>query len=122
MDLANVNDHQQAKLLFDEYNIPYKIITRGENKGMLRVKPLRPADRYNLLQTKFKLEQAGLNEIADHGRCFRDAEDNTVVMFSPYNICQLPSNCSWLIISDYSIYGMGTKTFIAIIPNEDTHT
>ena len=33
MELARVNDHLSAKLFFEEFNIPYEVISRGENKG-----------------------------------------------------------------------------------------
>ncbi len=41
MRIASVNDHAQAKLFFDEFNIPYEVVTEGQNKGKLRVKPNR---------------------------------------------------------------------------------
>ena len=86
MELANVNHYAQVKLLFDEYNIPYEIITRGQNKGKLRVKPLRNTDRFNLIETKTRLENAGFDYIVDHSNCFRDADDNTICTFSPYTV------------------------------------
>ena len=60
MKLANVNNYDQARHFFDEYNIPYEVITRGENKGKLRVKPLREKDHFNLIETEYRLKDAGL--------------------------------------------------------------
>ena len=115
MELANVNNYAQAKLLFDEYNIPYEIITRGQNKGKLRVKPLRNTDRFNLIETKTRLENAGFDYIVDHSNCFRDADDNTICTFSPYTLEEVPEGITWIKMSDYSIYGMGTKTIVVIV-------
>ena len=69
MELAIVNNYAQAKLFFDEYNIPYEIITRGQNKGKLRVKPLRNTDRFNLIETESRLKNAGFGNIVDHSNC-----------------------------------------------------
>ena len=42
--LALINNHEDGKRFFETYNIPYQIITRGENKGKLRVKATRYSD------------------------------------------------------------------------------
>ena len=42
--LALINDHEAGKLFFETYNIPYQVITRGENKGKLRMKATRSSD------------------------------------------------------------------------------
>ena len=115
MVLAKVNDHDQAKLFFEEFNIPYEVITRGENKGRLRVKPVRSVDGRNLLEAKRKLEAASLGYIVDHMNCFRDEEDRTVCTFSPYTADAVPYGTDWLEMSDYSIYGMWTKTFVIVV-------
>ena len=115
MKLANVNNYDQARHFFDEYNIPYEVITRGENKGKLRVKPLREKDRFNLIETEYRLKDAGLGRIVDHKNCFRDANDNTVCTFSPYTVDRVPEGITWLKMSEYSIYGMCTKTFVVIV-------
>ena len=86
MELANVNNYDQVKLFFEEFNIPYEAIKRDENKGKLRVKPLRSKDRFNLIESESRLKNAGLGYIVDHGNCFRDAHDNTVCTFSPYGV------------------------------------
>ena len=90
MELAIVNDYDQAKLFFDEFNIPYETIMRGQNKGKLRVKPLRKKDGLNLIETKRRLEDMGLGRIVDHSNCFRDANDNTICTFSPYTERYVP--------------------------------
>ena len=117
MKLAYVNNYAQAKLFFEEFNIPYEVITRGENKGKLRVKPVRRIDFFNLLDTERRLQDAGLDYIVDHKNYFRDADDNTVCTFSPYTAGSLPEGVPWLKMSDYSIYGMCTKTFVVVVPS-----
>lgn len=57
MKPAYVNDYAVAKLFFDEFNIPYEIVTRGENKGTLRVKPIREKDRANQFQSDATAER-----------------------------------------------------------------
>lgn len=116
MKLANVNNHAQAKMFFEEFNIPYEIITRGENKGKLRVKPVRSVDFFNLVEAERRLQNAGLDYLVDHKNYFRDADDNTVCTFSPYTADRLPEGVPWLKMSNYSIYGMYTKTFVVVVP------
>lgn len=115
MKIANVNDYEQAKLFFDEFNIPYEVVTRGENKGKLRVKPNREKDRYNLFEAEKRLQNAGLGHIVDHSRYFRDADDNTVCTFSPYDLHPNMEGVPWLKVSDHSIYGCGTRTYVVTI-------
>lgn len=112
MKLANVNDHEAAKRFFDEFDIPYEVISRGENKGKLRVRPVRERDREKIYKAKGMLEQYGLEVVCDHSNVFRDRKDNAVVTFSPYNISYLPAGIDWLEMSGSSIYGMGTKTYV----------
>lgn len=57
MKPAYVNDYAAAKLFFDEFSIPYEIVTRGENKGTLRVKPIREKDRANQFQSDATAER-----------------------------------------------------------------
>lgn len=117
MKLAIVNDYSQAKLFFDEFNIPYEMITRGKNKGKLRVKPLRDIDRINAAESASRLKDAGLGHFVDHRNCFRDADDNTICTFSPYTANRIPEGITWLKMSEYSIYGMFTKTFVVVMPS-----
>ena len=83
--LALINNHEDGKLFFETYNIPYQVITRGENKGKLRVKATRSSDGQAVLDARKKLEYAGYGFLADHSNVFRDEDDRTVVTFSPYN-------------------------------------
>ena len=115
MELAIVNDYDQARRFFEEYNIPYEIITRGENKGKLRVKQLRNKDRFNLIESESRLKNMGLGYIVDHKNCFRDANDNTICTFSPYTTDRVPDGITWLKMSEFSIYGMCTKTFVIVV-------
>jgi len=112
MELARVNDHLSAKLFFEEFNIPYEVISRGENKGKLRVKQIREKDRQKIYQAMDRLKQYGLEAVCDHINVFRDKDDRTVVTFSPYGINSKPAGIAWLEMSDHSIYGNWTKTFV----------
>lgn len=42
--LALINNHEDGKIFFGTYNIPYQVITRGANSGKLRVKQPRSYD------------------------------------------------------------------------------
>ena len=57
----------------------------------------------------------GFGNIVDHSNCFRDADDNTVCTFNPYTMDRVPEGITWIKMSDYSIYGMCTKTFVVIV-------
>ena len=103
MELARVNNYDQARLFFEEFNIPYELITRGENKGKLRVKPLRRTDLFNQFEAEKRLQNAGLDYLIDHKNYFRDADDNTVCTFSPYTADRVPEGIPWIKVSDYSI-------------------
>ena len=83
--LALINNHEAGKPFFETYNIPYQVITRGENKGKLRVKVTRSLDGQAVLDARKELEYAGYGFLADHSNVFRDEDDRTVVTFSPYN-------------------------------------
>ena len=118
MELANVNNQEDAKILFEKYNIPYSVTSRGVNKGMLRVKNARQIDAQRARTLREELTATNSGHLCDHCNTFRDGNDNTVVTFSPYGLgghgggsVQLGS---WEIeISDLSIYGYGTKTVVA---------
>ena len=124
--LANVNDYEQAYYFFQEYNIPFEIITRGPNKGGLRVKPAREIDGMNAIKARSMiaktgiLEQPGFEMFCDHAKFFRDAEDNTVCTFSPYHCSRVPGELERIgvTMSEYSIYGMWTRTFVLVMRNE----
>ena len=112
--LALINNHEDGKLFFETYNIPYQIITRGENKGKLRVKSTRSSDGQAVLDARKELEYAGYGFLADHSNVFRDEDDRTVVTFSPYNavprVIDIPGYD--VEVSDFSIYSYGTKTIV----------
>lgn len=112
MKLANVNDHEAAKRFFDEFDISYEVISRGKNKGKLRVRPVRETDRLKIYKAEDMLKEYGLEVICDHSNVFRDREDNAVVTFSPYNIDYHPAGIDWLEMSGDSIYGMWTRTYV----------
>lgn len=113
-ELARINNHEAGKLFFEAYNIPYQVITRGENKGKLRVKTIRSSDRQAVLDAKKELEYAGYKSLCDHSNVFRDEADKSVVTFSPYNVTsrviEMPGYD--VEISGYSIYSYGTKTIV----------
>jgi hypothetical protein len=116
-EVVHVNNVEEAKRFFDAYNIQYEIISRGENKGMLRTRRTREKDSYVLLEVRRQLEDAGLGAVCDHSNVFRDANDRTVVTFSPYHLLPLATLEQYLYgydveISDYSIYGYGTRTIV----------
>lgn len=112
--LAYVNDYQEAKRFFDEFNIPYEVITEGESKGRLLVNEIKPEGRSWLLAAEDRLRKSRLSVICDHSNEFLDRDGNVIITFSPYNISELPPHRPWLKMSDYSIYGHGTKTFVVL--------
>lgn len=116
--LALINNHEQGKLFFEAYNIPYQVITRGENKGKLRVKVTRSSDGQAVLDARKELEYVGYGYRIDHSNVFRDEDDRTVVTFSPYHDIS-PDTVGEIYlpgydveVSDLSIYGYGTKTVV----------
>ena len=113
--LALISNHEAGTLFFETYNIPYQVITRGENKGKLRVKAARSSDGGQaVLDARKELEYAGYGFLADHSNVFRDEDDRTVVTFSPYNAVPKVINVPGydVEVSDYSIYSYGTKTIV----------
>lgn len=112
--LALINNHEDGKLFFEAYNIPYQVITRGENKGKLRVKTTRSSDGQAVLDARKELEYAGYGLLCDHSNVFRDEDDNPVVTFSPYHgvpsVVEVPGYD--VEISELSIYSYGTKTVV----------
>lgn len=83
--LALINNHEDGKLFFDTYNIPYQIITRGTNAGKLRVKQSRSYDSSKVLEVRRLLTEQGYGILCDHSNVFRDENERTVVTFSPYH-------------------------------------
>lgn len=112
--LALINNYEAGKHFFETYNIPYEIITRGENKSKLRVKATRSSDGQAVLDARKALEYAGYGFLADHSNVFRDEDDRPVVTLSPYSavpkVIDVPGYN--VEISNLSIYSYGTKTIV----------
>lgn len=83
--LALINNHEDGKLFFDTYNIPYQVITRGINAGKLRVKQPRAYDSSKVLEVRRLLTEQGYGILCDHSNVFRDEDDRTVVTFDCVN-------------------------------------
>lgn len=117
MVLASVNQQEEARLFFNEYDIPFQITASGQNKGKLRVLPMCSKDRKILMDVKKILKENGLDWVVDHSNVFRDENDNTVVTFSPYqDVRQLGGIMIGgfeFTYSERSIYGYGTYTVVA---------
>lgn len=113
--VADVNNHEEAKEFFDTFNIPYEVAASGKNKGKVLVKKIRAYDSNAILQARDLLTEHGYGSLCDHGNVFRDADDWPVVTFNPYirppySGFELPGY--EVIISDYSIYSFGTPTVV----------
>ena len=50
--LALINNHEDGKIFFDTYNIPYQVITRGTDVGKLRVKQPQSYDSSKVLEVR----------------------------------------------------------------------
>lgn len=116
--LVLINNHEDGKLFFDTYNIPYRVISRGANAGRLRVKQPRSYDSSKVLELRRLLTEQGYGILCDHSNVFCDEDDWTVVTFSPYHDIS-PDIAEEIFlpgydveISDLSIYGYGTKTVV----------
>ena len=114
-----INNPEEAKLFFAEYDIPYKEIKEGEDKGKLLVKPVPMSDGVQVLEVEKRLQRSRLHIVTDHSNVFLDRNNDVIVTFSPYNIYELPPRRPWLEMSDYSIYGNGTKTFVVRVKREE---
>ena len=113
--VADVNNHEEAKELFETFNIPYEVAASGRNKGKVLVKKIRQFDRNAIVQMRELPTNYGYGSLCDHANVFRDANDWPVVTFSPYTRppyrgFELPGY--EVIISDYSIYSFGTPTVV----------
>ena len=117
MVLANVNDQEESRHFFNEYDIPFQITKRGENKGKLRILPVRDKDRRMLADVKSVLKNEDYGWAIDHTNIFRDYNDETVVTFSPYHDVRdfggIFLGGYEFTYSEYSIYGNGTATIVA---------
>ncbi len=112
MMIAQVNDVAASRLFFEEFNIPYEEVTEGKNAGKLKVKALRSIDRKRAYEAGQRCRRARCAEICDHMNVFRDRDDNTIVTFSPYDVEEVPGHRTWIEMSEHSIYGTWTKTFV----------
>lgn len=112
MTTAYVNDIAAAKLFFRDFNIPYEQIESGKDAGKLRVRALRDIDHEKAHDVMKRCSRARIQDLCDHEYTFRDADDNTIVTFSPYDYEEVPKGKTWIEKSEYSIYGHGTTTFV----------
>lgn len=104
---ARVNDPEAARIFFRLYNIPFE---EKEDGKVLLVRRPREIDGARLLEAEERCRKARIYEITDHAQEFRDAEDHTIVTFSPYNVKE--TSLPWIERLDRSIYGYGTTTFV----------
>lgn len=117
-EYAQINNVPMAKLLFHEYGIHFNTYRVGEHKGELRV--LKVRDRDSKVWSDFsKRLGRKLGWLNEHCRIFRDKDDNTVLMFSPYESDEHVRSLDRRVIGDYkcevrdeSIYGFGTLTVV----------
>lgn len=116
--LALINNHEDGKLFFDTYNIPYQAITKGVNARKLYVKQLRFYDSSKVLEVRRLLSEQGCVILCIHSNVFRDENDRIVITFSPYHDIS-PDVAGEIYlpgydveISNLSIYGYGTKTVV----------
>lgn len=117
MAVANVNEQDEARHFFNEYDIPFKIMQSGPNKGRLAIIPVREIDQRRILEAKDALERNGFEWVIDHSNVFRDDKDRSVVTFSPYmdrvdELCGIVVDNYEVTVSAYSIYGMATPTIV----------
>ena len=112
MVIAQVNDVAAARLFFDEFNIPYEEVISGPNAGKLKIRAPRSIDKEKVLEVEQRCRLARVPELCDHPNVFRDLDDNTIVTFNPYNVEEVPAGKTWIEMSNHSIYGLWTKTFV----------
>lgn len=115
--MALINNHEDGKLFFDTYNIPYQVIAKGVNAGKLRVKQPRSYDSSKVFEVRRLLTEQGYGILCDHSNVFRDKDDRTVVTFSPYHDISFDVAGEIYLpgynveISNLGFYGYGTKPF-----------
>ena len=117
MTVANISDQEQARHFFNLYNIPFQITKIGQNKGKLRIMPLREKDLEVMRKAKRALRDNGYGWAAENYKVFRDDQDNAVVTFGPGDsdrvhelegvIGDFEVTCS-----RWSIYGNMTRTVV----------
>ena len=115
MTVVTVSDQEQARHFFNLYDIPFQITKTGQNKGKLRVMPLREKDLEVMRKAKRALRDNGYGWAAEKYKVFRDDKDNAVVTFGPENrVDELPGVVGdfEVEISKWSIYRITTRTVV----------
>ncbi|MCD8153529.1 MAG: hypothetical protein LUF78_02345 [Clostridiales bacterium] len=83
---ALVNNKEAAIQLFEDYDTPYHLITKGENAGKIRIKRLRDSDYMWYWEQEDALKRQRYADIVEHSIIFRDVDDELIFCFSPYHI------------------------------------
>ena len=105
-----MNDPESARRFFAQYNIPYWE-EQTKNGIRFRVKAPREIDQERVLDLNARIRKARIpNALCDHEYVFRDAEDNTIVTYSPYDIEDVKQ--PWIEKTEHNFYGFGTTTFV----------
>ncbi len=86
LELARINNHMASLSFFKDYDIPCDIVACGENKGKLRIKRLSQMNMETVMEVSGILRKCGAGCIVDYSNAFRGSQDNTVVIYSPYNL------------------------------------
>lgn len=127
--VAYLGNTEAAIRLFEEYCIPYGVITDGEYAGHLRTKILRKEDHEAFATLRNELKNNGYGSMCARCDIFRDENDNQVFIFSPYYLPykierDLSGRGKQLVfevpeidgyeseISDYGVFSEGTKTVV----------
>ncbi|MCD8174558.1 MAG: hypothetical protein LUD41_01230 [Phascolarctobacterium sp.] len=127
--VAYLGNTEAAIRLFEEYRIPYGVITDGECAGHLRTKILRKEDHEAFATLRNELKNIGYGSMCAHCDIFRDENDAQVFIFSPiylpYKIERDSSGRGKQLvfkvpeidgyeseISDHGVYIEGTKTVV----------
>lgn len=100
-----VNDMDKARLFLAHYNILYR-----EENGKIIVLAPRDIDRERAYELNQRLQKARLACLCDHEFIWRDADDNTLVTYSPYDVEEVKQ--PWIEKVKDNFYGFGSTTFI----------
>lgn len=105
-----INDPEAARQFFAQYNILYWE-EQTKNGIRFRVKAPRTIDQERVMDLNARIRKARIpNSLCDHEFIFRDAEDNTIVTYSPYDVKEVKQ--TWIEKSEHNFYGHGTTTFV----------
>ena len=105
-----VHDTEAARRFFACYNIPYQE-EQTEDGIRFRVKAPRTIDHERAQEVQNRIRKARIpNGLCDHEFIFRDADDNTLITYSPYDMTEVRQ--TWIEKSPHSFYGFGTTTFV----------